>query len=136
MPTVQAPVQLTVEHLLRAVDQLSPAELREFRQKVGKRQKRNGRKMEKGEGALLTSIRENSHLPAEEHHRYQRLRRKCEQGNLTEKELAEYQSLLQQLEKRSVRRVQALIALAKARGQTLRGIMAELGLKGDEGDAI
>jgi hypothetical protein len=30
MPTVQVPAQLTVEHLMAAVKQLSPAELGEF----------------------------------------------------------------------------------------------------------
>ena len=30
MPTVQVPAQLTVEHLMAAVKQLSPAELCEF----------------------------------------------------------------------------------------------------------
>jgi hypothetical protein len=36
--------------------------------------------------------------------------------------------LLQQLEARNVRRIEALVALAQHRGTTLQGIMAELGL--------
>jgi len=84
------------------------------------------------EAALLACISENSHLPATEQRRYERLRRKCENRTLTERELAEYQSLLQQLEARNVKRIEALIALAQRRGMTLQTIMAELGLKGDD----
>ena len=77
---------------------------------------------------MLATIGENSRLPAAEQRRYERLRRKCERGTLTEPELAEYQRLLQQLEARNVKRVEALIGLAERRGTTLQGIMAELGL--------
>jgi hypothetical protein len=77
---------------------------------------------------LLASIEENSRLPAVEQRRYEQLRRKCERRTLTEHELSEYQRLLQQLEARNVKRVEALIALAQRRGITLQGIMTELGL--------
>jgi hypothetical protein len=56
------------------------------------------------------------------------LRRKHECRTLTERELAEYQALLQQLEARNVKRIEALIALAQRHGTTLRGVMTELGL--------
>jgi hypothetical protein len=42
MPTVQAPVQLTVDHLLAAVKQLSPAELQTFMQQLATWQQQNG----------------------------------------------------------------------------------------------
>jgi hypothetical protein len=42
MPTVQAPVQLTVDHLLAAVKQLSPAELQTFMQQLTTWQQQNG----------------------------------------------------------------------------------------------
>jgi len=82
------------------------------------------------ETALLACIEENSHLPPAEQRRYEQLRRKCERRNLTERELAEYQALLQQLEARNVKRLEALTALARRRGATLRSVMAQLGLKG------
>ncbi|MCZ6678116.1 MAG: hypothetical protein O7E52_12785 [Candidatus Poribacteria bacterium] len=129
MSTVEMPGRVTVEHLLRVVKKLSPAELREFRQQFEAWQKQNEVEVE---AALLASIEENSRLPEKKHRRYEQLRRKCEDKTLTERELAEYQSLLQQLEAQNVKRIEVLSALAQRRGTTLRGIMAELGLKGTD----
>ena len=144
--------KLTIEQLLGAVKQLSPAELREFTrqffawqsllQSIGEQKQRQIAQSEipdqrlsaEEEAALLERISENSRLPDMEQRRYEQLRRKCEDKTLTESELAEYQSLLQQLEARNVKRIKALIALAQRRGTTLRGIMAELGLKEDDDD--
>ena len=127
MPTVLVPAQLTVEHLMAAIKQLSPAELHEFAQHFAAWQEKSSTQADE-EAALLATIEENSRLPAAEQRRYERLRRKCERRTLTEHELSEYQRLLQQLEARNVKRVEALIALAERRGTTLQGIMAELGL--------
>ena len=140
MSTVQND-NLTVEQLLLAVKQLSPAGLREFTQQflvwqslprtIGEQ---NGMQVSQSEisrggaeeeAALLACISENSRLSAMEQRRYERLRRKCEDKTLTERELAEYQSLLQQLEARNVKRIEMLIALAQRRGTTLQGIMAD-----------
>jgi hypothetical protein len=90
----------------------------------------NGKHVEE-ETALLASIEENSHLPPAQQQRYEQLRRKCERRTLSEQELAEYQALLQQLEARNVKRLEALTALARRRGATLPEVMAQLGLKGD-----
>ena len=90
-------------------------------------QQHNGQQAEE-ETTLLARIEENSRLPAAAQRRYKQLRRKRERGTLTERDLTEYQALLQQLEARNVKRIEALIALAQRRGTTLRGIMAELGL--------
>jgi hypothetical protein len=125
------PTKLTVEHLLSAVKQLPPAELREFTQQFSEWQKQNGGE---DEAALVTLIQEHSFLPPTEQERYEELRHKRELTRLTECELAEYQSLLQQLEARNVKRIEALSALAQRRGTTLRGIMTELGLKGGNDD--
>ena len=62
------------------------------------------------------------------------LRRKCEDETLTDAELQELQSLNHEWEARNVKRVEALCALAEHRGTTLRGVMAELGLKGSHRD--
>jgi hypothetical protein len=127
MPIVEVPVQLTVEHLMMAIQQLSPAELRDLMQQLAAWQQHNGQQAEE-EAALLARIKENSHLPAAAQRRYEQLRRKCERKILTERDLTEYQTLLQQLEARNVERIEALIALAQRRGTTLRSVMAELGL--------
>lgn len=131
MSNVQSPNELTVEYLLNAVKQLPPAELREFMQEFSEWQKQNG---EENEAVLVTLIQEYSFLPPVEQARYEKLRHKCELTTLTEHELAEYQSLLQQLEARNVKRIEALSTLAQRRGTTLRGIMAELGLKDENGN--
>jgi len=127
MPTVQVPVQLSVEHLMTAIKQLSPVELHEFMQQLTAWQQQNGQQPEE-EVALLAHIEENSRFPAAVQRRYEQLRRKCKRRTLTERELTEYQVLLQQLEARNVKRIEALITLAQQRGTTLRGIMAELGI--------
>lgn len=127
MPTIQVPAQLTVEHLMAAVKQLSPAELQEFTQQLAAWQQQNGQQTAE-EAALFARIQEHSRLPIAEQRRYERLRRKCERRLLTDHELTEYQALLQELEARNITRLKALIALARRRGTTLRGIMAELGL--------
>ncbi len=127
MPTVRVPVQLTVEHLIAAVKQLPPADLHEFEQAFAKWQKRNGIHTDE-EAKLLECINKNAQLPAAEQRRYERLRRKHERTNLTESEREEYLSLLRQLETRNVKRLEALLALARKRGTTLRGLMKTLGL--------
>ncbi len=127
MPIVHAPVQLTVEHLLAAVKQMPLAELHEFEREFAQWQKRNDTRMHE-ESQLLACIEENARLPAADQRRYERLRRKREHADLTEREFAEYQSLLQQLEARNVKRLKALLALAQKRGTTLRNLMKELGL--------
>ena len=126
MSTIQIPAELTVEYLLSAVKQLPPAELREFMQQFSEWQKQNGGE---DEAALVTLIQEHSLLPPTEQECYEELHHKCELTTLTECELAEYQSLFQQLEAQNVKRIEALSALAQRRGTTLRGITTELGLK-------
>ncbi len=70
MPTtVQVPTQLTVAHLIEAVKQLSPAELREFTQQFVTWQEQHA-ESENEEAMLLASIEENSCLPAVEQKRY------------------------------------------------------------------
>ena len=131
MSNVQGPNELTVEYLLNAVKQLPPTKLREFMQQFSEWQKQNG---EEDEAVLVTLIQEYSLLPPVEQARYEKLRHKCELTTLAEHELAEYQLLLQQLEARNVKRIEALSTLAQRRGTTLRGIMAELGLKDENGN--
>lgn len=86
------------------------------------------------ETLLLAKIEENSRLPQKKHNRYWDLRRKREEEPLTAAESEEYLALIQEWETRNVERVRALIALAEKRSTTLPGVMAQLGLKGEEGD--
>ncbi len=50
------------------------------------------------EASLLAIIQENSRLPEKDQLRYQQLWRKCENETISDDELAEYQTLLSQLE--------------------------------------
>lgn len=63
MPTVLVPAQLTVEHLMAAVKQLSPAELHAFVQQFAAWQDKNGAQADE-EAILLAVIEENSRRPA------------------------------------------------------------------------
>ncbi|MYK19406.1 hypothetical protein F4055_14755 [Candidatus Poribacteria bacterium] len=66
----EAAEQLTVDHLLDGVQQLTPAELWEFTERFAEWQRQ--RELPE-EATLLASIRENSRLPEEEQRRYQEL---------------------------------------------------------------
>jgi len=127
MPTVQVPVELTVEHLMAVVKQLSPAELHEFMQQLAAWQQYNGQQAEE-EAALLARIKESSRLPTAEQRRFDRLRRKRQAGTLTKLEAAQLQALWQHVEQMNVTRLQALTALAQRRGTDVKTCMRELGL--------
>ena len=127
MPTVQVPVELTVEHLMAVVKQLSPAELHEFMQQLAAWQQYNGQQAEE-EAALLARIKESSRLPTAEQRRFDRLRRKRQAGTLTKPEAAELQVLWQHVEQMNVTRLQALTDLAQRRGTDVKTCMRELGL--------
>ena len=127
MPTVQVPVELTVEHLMAVVKQLSPAELHEFMQQLAAWQQHNGQQAEE-EAALLARIKESSSLPTAEQRRFDRLRRKRQAGTLTKSEAAQLQALWQHVEQMNVTRLQALTALAQRRGTDVKTCMRELGL--------
>ena len=122
--------QLTIDYLLEGVQQLSTAELWEFTERLAEWQRQ--REVPE-EAPLLAAIRENSRLPEKEQRRYQELWRKCEDETLSEVELAEYHQLLSKLEARNVKRIESLITLAEMRGKTLEQVMAELGLKRENG---
>jgi hypothetical protein len=127
MPTVHVPAQLTVEHLMAAVKQLSPSELCEFMQQVAAWQQQNGQRAEE-EAALLSRIAENSRLPTAEQRRFNHLRRKRQSTMLTNPEAAELETLWQRVEQMNVARLEALTTLAQRRGTDVQTLMDELGL--------
>jgi len=132
MPTVQAPAQLTVEHLLEAIKQLSPAELRQFTRQFTEWQKQNNKQAEE-EAALIRATRER--LPPVDERRLKQLGRKSERGTLTPKELDEYRVLTQQSEQLDVRRVEALVKLAQRWDKPVRVVMQEIGWESGTDDA-
>jgi hypothetical protein len=127
MPTVQVPAQLTVEHLMAAVKQLSPAEWREFQQQLTAWQAQNG-VPESTEAELVTCINVNSRLPAATQRRFNRLRQKRQAETLTPAEAEELQTLWRRVEAMNVIRLQALTTLAQRRGTDVRSLMCDLGM--------
>lgn len=148
MPIIEAPVRLSFEQLVAAINQLSVTEKRKLKKHLdemhsetgsGRAPKRNGAVHTKGqakptpisqetEATLLARIEGNSKLPEAEQRRFNRLRRKSESEALTEAEWAELQSLWQRVEQMTVTRLEALIALAQKRGTDVKTLMRELGL--------
>ena len=72
------------------------------------------------EDSLLATIQENSRLPEKDQTRYQQLWRKNENETINDDELTEYQTLLNQLETRNLKRIEALMALAQIKGKRYR----------------
>ena len=87
---------LTVEQLLEAVEQLSPAERREFQHRLIVRQGENGESSPDEETLVRTAL---ARLPAAAERRLRRLIARSEQGKLTPKELTEYRSLAQEAQR-------------------------------------
>jgi len=111
---------------MTAIKQLSPAELHEFMRQFAAWQQHNGKQPEE-EAALLACIKENSHLPAAEQWRFDRLRRTHQADTLTKPDAAELQALWQHVEQMNVRRLQALTDLAQRRGTDVKTCMRQLG---------
>jgi hypothetical protein len=132
MPTVHVPAQLSVEDLIAAIKQLSPAEWQEFQQQLAEWQEQNGRR-EETEASLLASIQENSRLPDVQQRRFNHLRRKHQAEGLAASEEAELQVMWQRVEQMNVTRLEALTRLAQHRSTDVRTLMRELGISEDPG---
>jgi len=85
-------------------------------------------RVQREEEELLRVIKENSQLPPEKQKRFNRLRRKLQNETVTEEEYAEYLALLQELERRNIKRLEALIELAKRRGVKVQELMRQMGI--------
>ncbi|MCZ6680311.1 MAG: hypothetical protein O7E52_24030 [Candidatus Poribacteria bacterium] len=135
MPTVQAPVQLTVEHLLSAAKQLSPEELGEFTRQLAEWQRNrihakpseiSLRRLRADDKAGLIQATQ-ARLPQADEQRLKQLSAKSERGTLTEKELEEYRALAQQAEQLDVKRTEALAELVKLSDKPVHAVMQEIG---------
>jgi hypothetical protein len=124
MPTVLVPAQLTVEHLMAAVKQLSPTELREFTQQFTAWQEKNGTWADEDVVLIQTT---KARLPVADERRLKRLIAKSERGMLTPKELDAYRVLAQRAEQLNVTRVEALAELVRRQGKPMHMVMAEIG---------
>ena len=113
----------TVDLLLEGVERLSPAERREFQHRLAARQTANGGPGP-DEATLIRSAR--ARLPAAAERRLRRLIAKSERGELTPKELTDYQSLAEEAQRIDAARAEALAELARLRGQSVRAVQATL----------
>ena len=128
MPVVKVPAELTVDHLIRAVEQLPSEELAEFARRVIAIQVRRGVPllMSDEEQALLAAI--SGQLPTEAQRRLDELWEKSHEETLTPAEQAELLAFVQQVERRDIIRAEALVQMAKKRGATVSELMHTLGL--------
>ena len=109
--------ELSVEHLLNNVKQLSPVELDEFMQKVVEWQKQKYHSTDEvldpnaSDDEVLDFIRKHTRLPKKEHRRYWELRLKREDTDLNDDESVEYENFITKLGKMNIKRIEALAIL-------------------------
>lgn len=121
-----------VEQLLKAVEQLSPADQHEFRRRSARRQAVNG-STDAEEAKLIQAAQ--ARLPAVEERRLRKLIARSERGRLTPKELADYQALAQEAQRLDAARADALAKLSHLQGRSPRAVKAALDREGRRDDA-
>ena len=135
MASIENSTELKVEHLLHSVKQLSPIELDEFTRKLTEWQRQrevvisDDVDSEASDAEVLASIRANLLLPEEDNQRYWELRHKCEDENLSDEELPEYQELVSRLTILNTKRLEGIAILVHRWGKPAEEIIAEFGLK-------
>ena len=129
MVTVEIPAKLTVNDLLKAVEQLPPQELSRFVRRVVALQAKQGKALlaDEEEQVLLKSLEQR--LPSELQARLDLLRAESRQRALTPSEQAELLQFVQQVEQQDLQRTEAIITLAQKRGITVSAFLSELGLE-------
>lgn len=121
------PAKWTSDDLLKAVEQLPPQEVDLFYTRLQRmRSGQRGPGLPSKEAALLTQINRGFSESWWKH--YQQLLAKRREETLSKDEHRDLVRLTSQIENREVRRMQALVALAGLRKQSLRTLMKNLGL--------
>jgi hypothetical protein len=128
MPTINIQVDVSVDVLVKAAEQLSETELRQFTlQVLALNAKRTAPSVTQEEAELLLHI--NGHLPEDVQRRYDELMAKRDAETLGNEEHEELLRLTKQAEAFDVARVEALSKLASRRGVTLSALMRQLGIE-------
>jgi len=127
MASSQATSRWTAESLLKIVKRLPVSELERFLAKLDEW------RVQREEEELLRVIKENSQLPPEKQKRFNRLRRKLQNETITEKEREELLAMWQELDRRNIVRLEALIKLAQKRKVSVRELMEQLGIGENRG---
>jgi hypothetical protein len=127
MPTITIHADVSVDVLVKAAEQLSATELRQFTlQVLALNAKRTAPSVAQEEAELLLQI--NRRLPEDVQRRYDELIAKRDAETLDTAEHTELLQLTQQVEAFDVARVEALSKLAACRGMTLSALMCQLGI--------
>jgi hypothetical protein len=125
MPTINIQAEVSVDVLLKAAEQLSETELRQFTARVlALNAKRTAPSVTQEDAELLLHI--NGRLPDDVQRRYDELMAKRDAETLGDEEHEELLWLTKQVEAFDVARVEALSKLASRRGVTLSALMRQL----------
>jgi hypothetical protein len=128
MSVLQVEANLTADQLLKAVRQLSPAELNEFVLSVNRlKPEPRAPRLSPRETELLLKI--NQALPADWLKKHGKLYRKWQRGAATPEEHETLKTLNRRLEAANAERLGYLAELAQIRQKPLRVLMKELGLR-------
>jgi len=128
MPTIQVEAQVSGQELLKAVEQLPPAEFQQFVADVLViRAQRQAPRLSTKETDLLLHI--NQELPADLRQRSEQLIVKRREQTLTADEHAELLRLTEEVELCEARRLAALTELAQLRRTSLVNLMTVLGIR-------
>jgi hypothetical protein len=128
MPTIHLEASVTPDDLLRAADQLAPAELERFASQVlALAAHRRAPSLSPGETELLEAI--NRGIPSETRDRYSVLIARRREGTLTPEEHEELLRLGDEVEVADARRAEQLATLAHLRGVSLDEVMQSLGIR-------
>ena len=128
MPTINIQADVSIDVLVKAVEQLRGSELRQFTAQVlALNAKRMAPSVTQEEAALLLQI--NSPLPADLQQHFDELIVKRDAETLDTEEYAELLRLTQQVEAFDVARLEALAKLASLRGVTLPELMRQLDIR-------
>ena len=127
MPTINIQADVSIDMLVRAAEQLSEMELRQFTAQVlALHAKRTAPSVTQEEAELLLRI--NGRLPEDVQQCYDELIAKRDAETLDVAAHAELLRLTKHVEAFDVARVEALSKLASRRGVTLSAMMRQLGI--------
>ncbi|MBE9200953.1 STAS/SEC14 domain-containing protein [Nodularia sp. LEGE 04288] len=128
MPTMKVELQLSSEDLIKAVEQLSQADLKQFiSQVIALQAQRTAPSLMQQESELLLKINQGISLDIQNY--YNDLIAKREAETLTDEEYRELLSLTEQIEKQQAQRIEYLVELANLRGISLNALMESLGIQ-------
>ncbi len=128
MTTMKIELQLSSDDLLKAVEQLSQADLKQFiSQVIALQAQRTAPSLMQQESELLLKI--NQAISVEIQNYYNDLIAKRETETLTDEEDRELLSLTEQIEKQQAQRIEYLVELANLRGISLNALMENLGIQ-------